>query len=116
MARQAAHEIKKVPLTPMKLDYSTCKKAINNNQSNVKQLAVANTLVEQIDHSSKIAADFPFCHNIGNQPGAFRLARGSGPCGSLFLRNQSPYHPVLEILTRRAVRCWKGTRRYGGYS
>jgi signal transduction histidine kinase len=67
MARQVAHEIKN-PLTPMKLSIQYLQKAINNNQDNVKELTanVANTLVEQIDHLSKIAADFSQFANIGN--------------------------------------------------
>jgi len=67
MARQVAHEIKN-PLTPMKLSIQYLQKAINNNQENVKELSgsVAHTLVEQIDHLSKIAADFSQFANIGN--------------------------------------------------
>jgi nitrogen fixation/metabolism regulation signal transduction histidine kinase len=67
MARQVAHEIKN-PLTPMKLSIQYLQKAINTNQPNVKELSssVANTLVEQIDHLSKIAADFSQFANIGN--------------------------------------------------
>lgn len=67
MARQVAHEIKN-PLTPMKLSIQYLQKAINNNQPNVKELSgnVARTLVEQIDHLSKIAADFSQFANIGN--------------------------------------------------
>lgn len=67
MARQVAHEIKN-PLTPMKLSIQYLQKAISNNQENVKELSanVANTLVEQIDHLSKIAADFSQFANIGN--------------------------------------------------
>jgi two-component system, NtrC family, nitrogen regulation sensor histidine kinase NtrY len=67
MARQVAHEIKN-PLTPMKLSIQYLQKAIDNNQPNVKELSanVANTLVEQIDHLSKIAADFSQFANIGN--------------------------------------------------
>lgn len=67
MARQVAHEIKN-PLTPMKLSIQYLQKAINNNQPNVKELSgnVAATLVEQIDHLSKIAADFSQFANIGN--------------------------------------------------
>jgi len=66
MARQVAHEIKN-PLTPMKLSIQYLQKAINNNQPNVKELTtnVANTLVEQIDHLSKIASDFARFANIG---------------------------------------------------
>ena len=66
MARQVAHEIKN-PLTPMKLSMQYLQKAINNDQSNIKELTanVANTLIEQIDHLSKIAADFSQFANIG---------------------------------------------------
>ena len=67
MARQVAHEIKN-PLTPMKLSIQYLQKAIDNNLPNVKELSsnVAHTLVEQIDHLSKIAADFSQFANIGN--------------------------------------------------
>src|SRR6202012_713659 len=67
MARQVAHEIKN-PLTPMKLSIQYLQKAIDNNSSNVKEMAasVAKTLVEQIDHLSKIASDFSQFANIGN--------------------------------------------------
>ncbi len=67
MARQVAHEIKN-PLTPMKLSIQYLQKAINGNSDNVKELTanVAKTLVEQIDHLSKIAADFSQFANIGN--------------------------------------------------
>ena len=67
MARQVAHEIKN-PLTPMKLSIQYLQKAIDNNHPNVKELSesVARTLVEQIDHLSKIAADFSQFANIGN--------------------------------------------------
>jgi two-component system, NtrC family, nitrogen regulation sensor histidine kinase NtrY len=67
MARQVAHEIKN-PLTPMKLSIQYLQKAINSNQHhNIKELTtnVANTLIEQIDHLSKIAADFSQFANIG---------------------------------------------------
>lgn len=59
MARQVAHEIKN-PLTPMKLSLQYLQKAINEDNPNVYKLAynVSNNLVEQIDHLSKIAADF----------------------------------------------------------
>jgi two-component system, NtrC family, nitrogen regulation sensor histidine kinase NtrY len=68
MARQVAHEIKN-PLTPMKLSIQYLQKAIDSNQANVKELTagVANTLIEQIDHLSKIAADFSQFANIGNK-------------------------------------------------
>lgn len=67
MARQVAHEIKN-PLTPMKLSIQYLQKAIDNNSDNIKELtaSVAKTLVEQIDHLSKIAADFSQFANIGN--------------------------------------------------
>ncbi len=68
MARQVAHEIKN-PLTPMKLSIQYLQKAIQANQPNVKDLtsAVAGTLIEQIDHLSKIAADFSQFANIGHK-------------------------------------------------
>jgi len=67
MARQVAHEIKN-PLTPMKLSIQFLQKSIDNNSPNVKELTgnVAKTLVEQIDHLSKIAFDFSQFANIGN--------------------------------------------------
>jgi signal transduction histidine kinase len=67
MARQVAHEIKN-PLTPMKLSIQYLQKTIDSNQPNVKELSgnVAKTLVEQIDHLAKIAADFSQFANIGN--------------------------------------------------
>ncbi|HZG23222.1 MAG TPA: histidine kinase dimerization/phospho-acceptor domain-containing protein, partial [Chitinophagaceae bacterium] len=67
MAKQVAHEIKN-PLTPMKLSIQYLQKSIANDSVNVKVLSssVANTLIEQIDHLSKIAADFSQFANIGN--------------------------------------------------
>jgi len=67
MARQVAHEIKN-PLTPMKLSIQYLQKAIQSNNGDVKQLTfnVANTLVEQIDHLSKIASEFSQFANISN--------------------------------------------------
>lgn len=67
MARQVAHEIKN-PLTPMKLSIQYLQKAIDSNSPNVKTMTtnVASTLVEQIDHLSKIASDFSQFANIGN--------------------------------------------------
>ena len=52
----------------MKLSIQYLQKAISNNSPNVKEMtsAVAKTLVEQIDHLSKIAADFSQFANIGN--------------------------------------------------
>jgi signal transduction histidine kinase len=66
MARQVAHEIKN-PLTPMKLSIQYLQKAIHNNAPNVKELSagVARTLIEQIEHLSKIAAEFSQFANIG---------------------------------------------------
>lgn len=68
MARQVAHEIKN-PLTPMKLSIQYLQKAINSDHPNIQDLTgrVAHTLVEQIDHLSKIAADFSRFANIGTQ-------------------------------------------------
>jgi nitrogen fixation/metabolism regulation signal transduction histidine kinase len=67
MARQVAHEIKN-PLTPMKLSIQYLQKAIDNNSPDVKGMttSVAKTLIEQIDHLSKIASDFSQFANIGN--------------------------------------------------
>ncbi|MGN6416590.1 MAG: ATP-binding protein [Pseudobacter sp.] len=67
MARQVAHEIKN-PLTPMKLSIQYLQKANDNNSPDVKTMTgnVARTLVEQIDHLSKIASDFSQFANIGN--------------------------------------------------
>jgi signal transduction histidine kinase len=67
MARQVAHEIKN-PLTPMKLSIQYLQKANTGDAGNMKELTanVAKTLVEQIDHLSKIASDFSQFANIGN--------------------------------------------------
>lgn len=67
MARQVAHEIKN-PLTPMKLSIQYLQKAIRNDATNVRELSmkVAGTLIEQIEHLSKIAAEFSEFANIGN--------------------------------------------------
>ena len=67
MAKQVAHEIKN-PLTPMKLSIQYLQKAIDNNSPQVKEMTanVAKTLIEQIDHLSKIASDFSQFANIGN--------------------------------------------------
>jgi two-component system, NtrC family, nitrogen regulation sensor histidine kinase NtrY len=67
MARQVAHEIKN-PLTPMKLSIQYLQKANTSDAPNVKELTanVAKTLVEQIDHLSKIASDFSQFAHIGN--------------------------------------------------
>jgi nitrogen fixation/metabolism regulation signal transduction histidine kinase len=67
MARQVAHEIKN-PLTPMKLSIQYLEKAIDYDSVDVKKLTrnVAHTLVEQIDHLSKIASEFSQFANISN--------------------------------------------------
>jgi two-component system, NtrC family, nitrogen regulation sensor histidine kinase NtrY len=67
MARQVAHEIKN-PLTPMKLSIQYLQKANVSGVANLKELtsSVAKTLVEQIDHLSKIASDFSQFAHIGN--------------------------------------------------
>ena len=65
MARQVAHEIKN-PLTPMKLSIQYLQKALLGNAPNVRELSanVAGTLIEQIEHLSRIAADFSEFANI----------------------------------------------------
>lgn len=65
MARQVAHEIKN-PLTPMKLSLQYLQKAINEGNPNIQELTsrVSKTIVEQIDHLAKIAADFSQFANI----------------------------------------------------
>ncbi|HVY74443.1 MAG TPA: HAMP domain-containing sensor histidine kinase, partial [Puia sp.] len=67
MARQVAHEIKN-PLTPMKLSIQYLQKANSSGAGNMHELTanVARTLVEQIDHLSKISSDFSQFANIGN--------------------------------------------------
>ena len=67
MARQVAHEIKN-PLTPMKLSIQYLQKAIHQDSPQVPQLAsrVSATLIEQIEHLSRIAADFSEFANIGS--------------------------------------------------
>lgn len=107
MARQVAHEIKN-PLTPMKLSIQYLQKAINNNQPNVKELSsnVANTLVEQIDHLSKIAADFSQFANIGNTHiELFDLHDVIGSLKDLFHPNQQvelAWYPVSEKIMLNA--------------
>ncbi len=65
MARQVAHEIKN-PLTPMKLSAQYLQRAINNNASNVRELALSmsTALIEQTDQLAKIAGDFSQFANI----------------------------------------------------
>lgn len=67
MARQVAHEIKN-PLTPMKLNLQYLQMAIERNSPDVKNISlyVANIILEQIEHLSKIASDFAQFANIGN--------------------------------------------------
>lgn len=101
MARQVAHEIKN-PLTPMKLSIQYLQKAINNNHENVKELTanVAGTLVEQIDHLSKIAADFSQFANIGNTHiELFDLHDVIGSLKDLYMPNQQVeliWYPISE--------------------
>ncbi|MFV0605778.1 MAG: sensor histidine kinase [Niabella sp.] len=66
MAQQVAHEIKN-PLTPMKLSLQYLQRAIDENRKDIEKLTanVSKTLVEQIDHLSKIATDFSRFANIG---------------------------------------------------
>ena len=90
MARQVAHEIKN-PLTPMKLSIQYLQKAILNNSPDVKELTanVAHTLVEQIDHLSKIAFDFSQFANIGNtQIELFDMHEVIGSLKELYQRGQ----------------------------
>ena len=107
MARQVAHEIKN-PLTPMKLSIQYLQKAINNNQPNVKELSgrVADTLVEQIDHLSKIAADFSQFANIGNTSvELFDLHDVIGSLKNLYLPNQTvemDWKPIHDKLMMKA--------------
>ncbi len=91
MARQVAHEIKN-PLTPMKLSIQYLQKSIDNNSGNVKDLTanVAKTLVEQIDHLSKIAFDFSQFANIGNtQPELIDLHEVLSSLGDLYRVNDN---------------------------
>jgi nitrogen fixation/metabolism regulation signal transduction histidine kinase len=79
VARRMAHEIKN-PLTPMKLSIQYLQKANMSGAPNVKELTsnVAKTLVEQIDHLSKIASDFSQFAHIGNP--LFECCRICGLC------------------------------------
>lgn len=67
MARQVAHEIKN-PLTPMKLSIQHLQRAMENDVPNVREMTsvVSKTLIEQIEHLSKIASEFSQFANIGN--------------------------------------------------
>ena len=66
MAKQVAHEIKN-PLTPMKLSLQFLQRAIDNGAPNLKEMVgqMAGTLVEQINHLSRIASDFSQFAQIG---------------------------------------------------
>jgi len=91
MAKQVAHEIKN-PLTPMKLSIQYLQRSIDNNAGDVKHLAasVAKTLVEQIDHLSKIAFDFSQFANIGNTtPELFNLTEVLSSLKDLYNRNET---------------------------
>ncbi|MCH5598800.1 sensor histidine kinase [Niabella ginsengisoli] len=95
MARQVAHEIKN-PLTPMKLSLQYLQKAIDNNSPNVQQLTfnVSKTLVEQIDHLSKIAADFSQFANINQvQTEIFDLHEVIRPLIVIYSKN-----PDVELI------------------
>ncbi|HLO82278.1 MAG TPA: HAMP domain-containing sensor histidine kinase [Chitinophagaceae bacterium] len=95
MARQVAHEIKN-PLTPMKLSIQYLQKAIDNNAPNVKELSssVASTLIEQIEHLSKIASEFSQFANIGNaRSEIFDLHE---TIHSLVLLHSSQDHAIIE--------------------
>jgi signal transduction histidine kinase len=75
MAKQVAHEIKN-PLTPMKLSMQFLQRSIENNEPNIKELGakVSATLVEQIDHLSRIAGEFSRFANIEKaNPEVFNL-------------------------------------------
>lgn len=101
MARQVAHEIKN-PLTPMKLSIQYLQKAIDNNSPNVKEMTsgVAKTLVEQIDHLSKIAADFSQFANIGNpRSEVFDVHEMLHSLASLYMATENlefEWHPVPQ--------------------
>jgi len=101
MARQVAHEIKN-PLTPMKLSIQYLQKAIDNNSPNVKEMTsgVAKTLVEQIDHLSKIAADFSQFANIGNPKSeVFDVHEMLQSLSSLYMSTENlefQWHPVPQ--------------------
>jgi signal transduction histidine kinase len=75
----------------MKLSIQYLQKAILNNSPDVKELTenVAHTLVEQIDHLSKIAFDFSQFANIGNtQVELFDMHEVIGSLKDLYQRGQ----------------------------
>ncbi len=65
MAKQVAHEIKN-PLTSMKLSLQYLQKAIQEDSTQLHSMSenVSKTLIEQIEHLSKIAEDFAAFANI----------------------------------------------------
>lgn len=67
MAKQVAHEIKN-PLTPMKLSIQFLQRAIESNAPNVKELstATATTIINQIEHLSRMAGEFSQFAQIGS--------------------------------------------------
>lgn len=100
MARQVAHEIKN-PLTPMKLSIQYLQKSIDGNSDNVRELSanVAKTLVEQIDHLSKIAFDFSQFANIGNtNPELFNLNDVLRSMADLYKSNNR-VEVIMEVAT-----------------
>ncbi|MBK8620975.1 MAG: GHKL domain-containing protein [Saprospiraceae bacterium] len=68
MAKQVAHEIKN-PLTPMKLSIQYLEKTAKEDPERAKDMIprVSNTLIEQIDNLSQIAAEFS---NFASMPQA----------------------------------------------
>ncbi len=106
MARQVAHEIKN-PLTPMKLSIQHLQKSINNNSGDVKEMTanVANTLVEQIDHLAKIAADFSQFANIGNtNPQVFDLHEVILSLRDLYIANHEVQMEINMLPGKTLVR------------
>jgi len=104
MARQVAHEIKN-PLTPMKLSIQYLQRSIDNNSGNVKELTanVARTLIEQIDHLSKIAADFSQFANIGNTNiETFDINEVIRSLGDLYRANHE-VELVLNIVNKKVI-------------
>lgn len=86
----------------MKLSIQYLQKAIDNNSPNVKEMtsAVARTLVEQIDHLSKIAADFSQFANIGNPKSeVFDVHEMLHSLTSLYMATENlefEWHPVPQ--------------------
>lgn len=103
MARQVAHEIKN-PLTPMKLNLQYLQMAIERNSPDVKNISlyVANIILEQIEHLSKIAGDFSQFANIGNiQLMIFDLNEILDNVVSLYATNEKVdivFHPENKLI------------------